>query len=550
MVSISTEQREIETTRSTLQKIALIGLNQYPDPWQPLLASLPQGEQLLACLQRSTGNPAQRFLQGLSLMHASCDYSRLPMPEQADELPRCPAELLPPLSTQQQASLHNFLRCEAETSFWLLAQLLFQQQRHLPQEIWLQLLDASPKNRGLRLLLAQLMSERLKWLARLAPDLLDGESITAPEQLPIPEHFVAWLAQADDGQWQLLDALWPNLPPQWQGRYLRELHQAPDALLLRVVPQLWQVSPASGRERLIPLVAQLCCSDDAALSLELWQWLQPLRKDRSSTIQELITPLFWLQAQRLPAALRDDAWQATEQALAHQLARYFPPPGKGKIDPLAPEQLTDELAALGLRRIKDAPLAISLLQQLLAIAGAQRLAASWQLSVDEAIKQIAKCHFSDELKYPLLNSLLIGRDHAGLASWCRHYRKDKEPAGARLSHSLTHYSARDAEALLTLLADSSQHELITQDASLGRHLAEAAIQLSPALSERLLERLLKASGIPDTQFLHWAAVLQIAPARLAQIPGWSKKIDPKGHSADALQTLAQAMAFKAASNEF
>lgn len=550
MVSISTEQREIEATRSTLQKIALIGLNQYPDPWQPLLATLPQGEQLLACLERSEGNPAQRFLQGLSLMHASCDYSKLPMAEEADELPSCPAEVLQPLSDQQQAILRNFLRCEPETSFWLMAQLLFQQQRYLPQDDWLQLLDACSKNRSMRLLLAQLMSERLKWLSRLSPDLLDGESISAPEQLPIPEHFIPWLEQADDSQWQTLCALWPTLLHQWQSRYLRELHLAPDTLLLRLVQQLWQVSPASARERLIPFVAQLCFSDDEALSLQLWQWLQPLRKDRSSTIQELITPLFWLQAQRLPAELRDDAWQAAEQALAQQLALYFPPPGKGKIDPLAPEQLTDELAVLGLRRIKDAPLAISLLQQLLTVAGAQRLAASWQLSVDEAIKQVSKCHFGDELKYPLLNSLVIGRDHAGLASWCKHYRKDKEPVYTRLSHSLTHYSARDAEALLALLADTPHHELLLQDSALGRYIAEAAIQLSPALSERLLERLLKASGIPDTQFLHWAAVLQIPPARLAQIPGWSKKIDPKGHSADALQTLAQAMAFKATSNEF
>lgn len=550
MPTISTEQREIEATRSTLQKIALIGLNQYPDPWQPLLASLPQGEQLLACLERSDGNPAQRFLQGLSLLHASCDYSRLPLAEEADELPSCPEEFFAPLSERQQVSLRNFLRCEAETSLWLLAQLLFQQPRHLPQEQWLPLLQAFPRQRSQRVLLAQLMSERLKWLARLSPDLLNDETISAPEQLPIPPHFVDWLAQADASQWQQLAELWPNLQQQWQARYLRELYQAPDALLLRVVQQLWQVSPASARERLIPLVAQLCFSADQTLSLEFWQWLQPLRKDRSSTIQELITPLFWLQAQRLPAALRDEAWQAAEQALAAQLALYFPAPVKSKIDPLAPEQLTDELAALGLRRIKDAPLAISLLQQLLAVAGVQRLAASWQLSVDEAIKQIAKCHFSDELKYPLLNSLLIGRDPEGLASWCKHYRKDKEPAYTRLSHSLTHYSARDAEALLAVLIDSPHHELISQDASLGRHIAEAAVQLSPALSELLLERLLKASNIADGQFLYWAAVLQIRPERLAQIAGWSKKIAPKGHSADALLTLAQAMAFKAACNEF
>lgn len=510
-----------------LQKTAIIGLGHSPDLQQieRHLAAIPGGAQILQQSAADSRDKGQQFMENLLLAQGACQFSRLPVADRYDELPDVPAEITAPLTAQQLQQFDDIGRgCEADDYLDVITRLLAGHQRAIPDTKLMPLVQRYQSQPAPLRQVLTLLSQRGEWLLRLDHQLITDTNALPNPQLPHPQALVRWLQQASETDWQTLWQHWPNLNRQWQERYILTLNEANHELLLQFVKGCWSVVAVDGRERLIPLVARLCelarppapsatgilnslkkrvlgesevvphrlTAADTSIVAELWQWMQETRRDRSAKIRQLMLPLMYQLAQELPDNLQDDNSRALVSALEQQLQCYLPRQGAHDTEPLAPEELTPELEALGIQNSRQyaKSIAAGRLVQLVELAGVDLIARYLQCTAAMMVTTLAKSAFGEELSPALLASCLRNRDPAALQSWCKHYTQDNYQQSNIVGTYVSHYGTAEMASRLVILCDSGLTNMACSR-QMASTLSNLGLELSADHSAVFIQQLLK-----------------------------------------------------------
>lgn len=543
-----------------LQKTAIIGLSHSPDTRhiEQQLAHIPGGDVIHQQLANRQQDKAQAFMETLLLAQGACEFSCLPVAGRYDELPEVPPEQARVLNADESTQLNHISlliqnHMHNEPGIELLDLLLSPHHAVLPDRLLISLLQRYGSQTALQRQLLTLISRRSEWLLRLDPQLIDTANALPNPALPHPAQLVEWLEQATDNDWQTLAQHWSGLNRQWQKRYLLALNPARDTLIRQFLQHCWSEIAADGRERLLPLLGRLCesaRSPSATIPWQeaLWQWLQTISNDRSAKIRLALLPLINQLAFDLPETCQDEHSRTCINTLQAELNRYLPRTGAKGCEPLAPEELTPELIALG---ISNSPqyarsVAAGRLVQLVELAGIDLIARHLHTTPAKAVTTLAKSAFGDELSGALLAISLRGADPDALQSWCKHSAR-KQSHYEHQQILLQQFSSAGHAAMaarLVSLCDTPAQYLVCQPA-LAIQLARMGITLSEEHSEVFLKALQNAHAPHEMPL--WATVLTLNSRSQQRLQEYREQLNRQHEHADiSIGLFTQTLALRAA----
>ncbi|MFG1490029.1 hypothetical protein ABMA58_12340, partial [Oceanospirillum sp. HFRX-1_2] len=220
------------------------------------------------------------------------------------------------------------------------------------------------------------------------------------------------------------------------------------------------------------------------------------------------------------------------RSLQQELERYIPLSLLKKPDPQPPENLTESLKALGIRDNgsgKSQP--VDRLQQLVLMAGPERLARHMKTDTATAVKRLLKSRFGTELTATLMMTCLLYRNQEALVSWAHTCPEADVDTSWALVEALNDYDWTGSEPLLLTLADLGLQQFII-NSGLVRYLMEQKLQLSPQLSGMLATTIIRPLLIdPEDKpnapqafdfLLRWAGVLDLPLSFIRHGQGWAQ----------------------------
>ncbi len=526
-----------------LCKQAVLGLNRLPGGQTGTettpLEQLPAGRKICQALaeQNSDGKPAAAsFLDSLALAFHSSSCSRLPATEAFDELPPQPDEdsLLSPARLLQ---LQKIADCGSQERFWLLARLADNLQQKLPTCLVIQAMEQDHNHSNRQDILNSASAPAL-WLSQLTPELIRDCDLHPPQPFPAGNRFALWLQEADSDVLEAACKSWRDLSGYWQKHLLALLHRVKAPERWRFIRQLWPHAGVSTRITLVSKITGLLFADpdqgalQQNLNREICSWLEQQDTDRSAKVVERLVILRAVAANSLPAQQQSAADTDVNQALQQELARYIPLSLLKKPDPQPPETLTEPLKALGIRDSGgDDSRAVGRLQQLVLMAGPERLARHLKTDTATAVKRLLNSRFGAELSVPLMMSSLLYRNPDALISWAHACPEPDADTSWALLEALNLYDWTGSETLLLALADLNLQQFII-NSGLVRYLMEQKLQLSPQLSSMLAPTIIQPlltdpedkSHAPQSFdfLLRWAGVLDLPQSFIRHEQGWAQ----------------------------